>query len=167
MLGDEIEQFLSLWEVESRLTAKLLETLPEDQYDFRPDPDGRSLGELAWHLAELEAIMTTIAVKRDFNAPMPRGVERPRAVPELRAGYVRVHREAVERVRGIRLEDLDREFPFFGGRSVSVRHVLRFPLLHHLIHHRGQLMMMIRLAKGVPSRVYGPNREDSIAPSSP
>jgi len=47
------------------------------------------------------------------------------------------------------------------GEPISVRSILRFPLLHHLIHHRGQLMMMIRLANGVPSRVYGPNREDS------
>ena len=43
---------------------------------------------------------------------------------------------------------------------ISVRNILRFPLLHHLIHHRGQLMMMIRLAHGTPSHVYGPNRED-------
>ena len=107
--------------------------------------------------------MTHIAVIRKFDGPMPPGIDRPRTVPELVSGYERIHREAVERVRGIRPEDLDREFQFFGGRPISVRQVLRFPLLHHLIHHRGQLMMMIRLAHGVPSRVYGPNREDTKA----
>ncbi|MGH7732076.1 MAG: DinB family protein [Candidatus Eiseniibacteriota bacterium] len=163
MSSHEIERFLSAWEFESKLTVNLLNTLPKDQYDFRPDPGGRSLGELAWHLAEIEGIMTTIAVKRDFGAPMPAGLERPRTVPELATGYERIHREAVERVRAIRPEDLDRTFPFFGGQSISVRHVLWTPLLHHLIHHRGQLMMMIRMAQGVPSRIYGPMREDDAA----
>ena len=59
--------------------------------------------------------------------------------------------------------DLDRTFPFFGGQTISVRHVLWTPLLHHLIHHRGQLMMMIRMAHGVPSRIYGPMREHEAA----
>jgi uncharacterized damage-inducible protein DinB len=159
MANEEIQQFIELWEFESGVTRGLLASIPQDKYDFRPDPEGRSIGELAWHLAELEGIMTHIAQARDFKA-RPAGLERPRTVPELASGYERVHREAVERVRALRPEDLEREFPFFGGRQMSVRNVLRFPLLHHLIHHRGQLMMMIRQAGSVPSRVYGPNRED-------
>ena len=163
MSSHEIERFLSTWEHESELTARLLKTLPQDRYDFRPDPEGRSLGELAWHLAELEGFMSTIAMQRDIRAPKPAGIERPRTVPELATGYERVHREAVERVRTIRPEDLDHTLPFFGGRSISVRNVLWSALLHHLIHHRGQLMMMIRLAHGVPSHIYGPLREDGAA----
>jgi uncharacterized damage-inducible protein DinB len=162
MSTHELEKFLKVWEYESGVTLELLKTVPEDRYDFRPDPHGRSLGELAWHLAEIEAIMTQIARQREFS-PKVAGVERPRTVPELATGYQRVHRDAVERVREIRAEDLDREFPFFDGKPISVRNVLWFPLLHHLIHHRGQLMMMIRMAHGVPSRVYGPNREDTAA----
>ena len=161
MSVDEIKHFLGIWEAEHGLTMSLLRSIPEDRYDFRPDPEGRSLGELAWHLSELEAIFSTMAVRRQFEGSMPPGIERPRTVPELATGYERIHREAVERVRGLGSEDLGREFPFLGGRSISVRNVLRFPLLHHLIHHRGQLMMMIRLARAVPSRVYGPNREDT------
>lgn len=160
MSQHEIDQFIAVWERESGLTRNLLESLPQDQYDFRPDPRGRSLGELAWHLVALEAIFSSIAKSRNFSGPMPTGMERPQTVAEIVAGYDRIHREAVERVRGLRSEDLDREFPFFGGATISVRNVLWYPLLHHSIHHRGQVMMMIRMAGGVPSRVYGPNREE-------
>jgi len=163
----EIERFVSTWEYESELTARLLKTLPKDQYDFRPDPEGRSLGELAWHLAEIEAIMTTIAITRNFSGPMPAGLERPRTLDEMGVGYERIHREAVDRVRSIAPDDLDRTFPFFGGQRLSVRNVLWTPLLHHLIHHRGQLMMMIRMAHAVPSRIYGPMREDDAARRAP
>ena len=124
------------------------------------------MGELAWHLAELEAIMSSIALNQSLDTPVPAGTERPRTVKELAAGYERIHREAVERVRAIRPEDLDREFPFLRSRPIRVRDVLQYPLLHHLIHHRGQLMMMIRLARGVPSHVYGPSREDTLASGS-
>jgi uncharacterized damage-inducible protein DinB len=161
MPNSEIDDFVGLWEQESELTRNLLKTIPQGRYDVRADSQGRSLGELAWHLAELEGIMSSIAVQRSFKTPMPPGLERPRTVPELATGYERVHREAVDRVRSIPDEDLGREFEFFGGRTISVRNVLRFALLHHLVHHRGQLMMMIRMAEGIPSRVYGPNREDT------
>jgi uncharacterized damage-inducible protein DinB len=165
MPSHEIERFLGVWEMEYGITARLLRTVPPDRYDFRPDPEGRSMGELAWHLAEIEGIMTTGAVSRDFSAPVTAGLERPRTVGEIASGYDRIHGEAVERVRTIQPEDLDRTFPFFGGKTISVRHVLWTSLLHHLIHHRGQLMMMIRMAKAVPSRVYGRKREDSAAPA--
>jgi len=157
--NQELDQYIGLWEHESGVTKGLLESIPQDKLDFRPDPHGRSIGELAWHIAELEAIFSNLARERNFHAARPPKTERPRTVTELASGYERIHREAVEKVRGLSAEDLDREFPFF-ERQMSVRNVLRFPLLHHLIHHRGQLMMMIRQSGGVPSKVYGPNRED-------
>src|SRR6266571_5361903 len=123
-MKNELEAFLERWERESAKTISLLEGLPKDRYDFRPDPEGRSLGELAWHLAELEGIMSNIAAKQSLDASKMPGLERPRTVPELATGYERIHREAVERARAIRPEDLDREFPFVGGKPLSVRNVL-------------------------------------------
>jgi uncharacterized damage-inducible protein DinB len=55
---NELERFLSEWDRETEATIKLLRALPPDQYDFRPDAGGRSLGELAWHLAEGDAYMS-------------------------------------------------------------------------------------------------------------
>lgn len=160
MAKDEIEEFIQLWEHESGVTKDLFKTIPNDKFEFRPDPQGRSIGELAQHIAEVETIFSTIARERAFPGSRPAGLETPRNAADLVSGYERIHRDAVERVRGLRPEDLDREFPFF-GRQISVRQVLRFPLLHHQIHHRGQLMMLIRQAGAVPSRVYGPSREES------
>lgn len=54
-MKDELRTFREIWERESAKTKSLLESLPRDAYDFRPDPEGRSLGEMAWHVAEPEA----------------------------------------------------------------------------------------------------------------
>src|SRR6476620_10944805 len=51
----ELERFLELWNREAEKTVSLLRALPVDQYDFRPDAGGRSIGEMAWHLAEGDA----------------------------------------------------------------------------------------------------------------
>ena len=55
---NELERFLKTWDREAENTVKLLRALPQSQYDFRPDQGGRSLGELAWHLAEGDAYMS-------------------------------------------------------------------------------------------------------------
>ena len=53
-----LEMFLSAWDREAENTLKVLRALPLAEYDFRPDPGGRSLGELAWHLAESDAYVS-------------------------------------------------------------------------------------------------------------
>src|SRR5207247_1666048 len=52
MATTELQMFLGVWDAEAQKTAALLRALPAGQYDFRPDAGARSLGELAWHLAE-------------------------------------------------------------------------------------------------------------------
>jgi uncharacterized damage-inducible protein DinB len=161
----ELQRFLGTWEFETDNTVKLLKALPKDQYDFRPDADGRSLGELAWHLAEVDAYMTngisngTLAI----GSGRPPGIERPRTIEALVPNFERVHREAVERVKKLTPEDLGRQIPFFNGHPIAIRDILWGAVLHHSIHHRAQLHLMVRLAGAVPPSMYGPSREDTLA----
>jgi len=92
----------------------------------------------------------------------PPGLERPRQIAELAPGYERVHKESVARLKKISDADLDRTIPFFDGRPLPVRQIMWSATLHHLIHHRGQLMLMSRLAGGTPPGMYGPNREEFL-----
>jgi uncharacterized damage-inducible protein DinB len=164
MATSELEVFLKSWDQEADKTVKLMKALPPTQYDFRPDTGGRSLGELAWHLAEGDAYMTFGIDKGEFTmgGAKPPNIERPRTVEALAPGYERIHKEGVERIRKLKPEDLNRTIAFFGS-SPSIRHVLWEYILSHHIHHRGQLTLMCRLAGGVTPGLYGPNREESAA----
>jgi uncharacterized damage-inducible protein DinB len=163
MATSELEMFLSTWDREAESTAKLLRALPSTEYDFRPDAGGRSLGELAWHLAEGDAYMTYGIEKGTFNMDSkPPNIERPREVEGLAPGYERIHQEAVARVRKLKPEDLDRSIQFFTG-PMSIRDILWSAVLFHNIHHRGQLALMCRLAGGQAPGMYGPNREETAA----
>ncbi len=163
MSTTEQAMFIASWQKESQSTIKLLQALPTNQYDFRPDATGRSLGELAWHLTEIDAYISdgVVAQHFDFSKKLP-GLERPRNVAALAEGYTRVHGEAVARVSAMQPGDFDRMIPFM-GRDMRAGDILWFVLLMHLVHHRGQLALMCRLAGGVTPGLYGPNREDTAA----
>ncbi len=161
---NELDMFVAMWDREAENTVKLLKALPPAQYDFRPDTGGRSLGELAWHLAEGDAYMSSGVERGEFamGGAKPPNIERPRTVEGLAPGYERVHREAVARIRKLTPADLDRSIRFFTG-SMTIREILWNATLAHGIHHRGQLALMCRLAGGQCPGLYGPNREETAA----
>src|SRR6476660_9888843 len=161
---NELDMFFATWDREAANTAKLLRALPPSQYDFRPDAGGRSLGELAWHLAEGDAYMTFGIENGRFDmAAKPPNIERPRTVEGLAPGFERIHKDAVARVRKLTPEDLDRQIPFFGGQNLPIRDILWGMIIAHGTYHRGQLSLMCRLAGGQAPGLYGPNREETAA----
>jgi uncharacterized damage-inducible protein DinB len=138
--------------MEGQLTTKLLEALPADQYDFRPDPGGRSLGEMAWHLAEIEGYISYGITKGAVTfQEAPPNMKRPREIRLLAPGYRQVHEEAVARLANIDAGQLDREIPF-ADRRMPLRDVLWGAMLMHLIHHRGQLSLLWCGSPAAPRR---------------
>jgi uncharacterized damage-inducible protein DinB len=163
-MHDEIQTFIAYWNHEANATADLLRKLPSDQYDFRPDPHARSLGELAWHLAEVDAYTTWGIEQGSFQLGLrPPGIERPRTIEALAPGYEEIHVNAVERVRKLSPADLDRKLRHFTGNELSIRQLLWGAVLFHMIHHRGQLSILTRLAGGTVPSIFGPNREQMAA----
>jgi len=160
---NELERFVASWDREAANTTKVMAALPTGQYDFRPDAGGRSLGELAWHLAEGDAYISYGVQRGEFTrGAKPPNIERPRTVEALAPGFERIHREAVARVRTLTPGDLDRTIQFF-TRPMMIRDILWDAIVAHAIHHRGQLTLMCRLAGGQVPGLYGPNREETAA----
>jgi uncharacterized damage-inducible protein DinB len=160
MTPQEFETLIRVWDREADQTVKLLAALPRDKYDFRPDPGGRSIGEMAWHLAEGDAYNSLGVVEGGFTPAMrPPGMERPKQIEALAPGFARIHREAVARVRQLKLADIDKKIAFFSGDLMTGGEIL-WGAVFHLVHHRGQLSLMCRLAGGVSPGMYGPNREE-------
>lgn len=161
---NEIDTFRAVWNSEAQNTIRLLEALPANQYDFRPDPKGRSIGELAWHLSEIDACMSFGIAERRFRfEDEPPNLKRPREIKLLAPGYRRIHEEAAARLESLTNDQLDESVTFFDGQRMTIRDVLWVTLLHHLIHHRAQLVLMCRMAGGTPPGIYGPNREEMEA----
>jgi uncharacterized damage-inducible protein DinB len=160
---NELERFFATWEYETQGTRKLLRALPSDKYDFRPDAQGRSLGELAWHLAEGDAYITQgIETGVFFSGEKPAHIDRPKTLDGIVSGFELVHDDALARMRKLGGADLDRDVNFF-GTPMPIRDVMWSYVILHGVHHRGQLSMLCRLAGGQPPGLYGPNREEMAA----
>jgi uncharacterized damage-inducible protein DinB len=161
----EIETFRQVLDREAKTAHQVILSIPPDQYDFKVDPKGRSLGQLAWHLSEIEGCISfDIEGGYDFSyAHEVPNMKRPADVPSLASGYDRVHKEALARLSQVTNDDLDREVIFADGRPMTLRDVLWNEILHHLIHHRAQMVLMCRQAGGQPPGIYGPNREEMQA----
>jgi uncharacterized damage-inducible protein DinB len=69
----------------------------------------------------------------------------------------------LERIASLSDADLEREMTYFDGDKLTVHDVLWEKLLHHMIHHRAQLVLLCRMAGGTPPGIYGPNREEMRA----
>ncbi len=161
---NEIDTFRATWDSEAQSTIRLLEALPADQYDFRPDPKGRSIGEMAWHLSEIDGCLSFGVAERRFRFEdtLPELV-RPREIRLLAPGYRKVHELAMARLERLGNDQLDDSVTFFDGQPMTIRQVLWEALLHHLIHHRAQLVLLCRMSGGNPPGIYGPNREEMQA----
>ena len=163
MTPHEFDTFLKTWNAEAERTVRVLRSLPKDKYDFRPDSGGRSLGELAWHLAEGDAYNSYGVAQGGFTPDMrPPGIERPKQVEALAPGYERVHREAIARIRAMKPEDLAGSVRYLSGEDRRIADIL-WEAIFHNIHHRGQLCLMCRLAGGASPGIFGPNREEMAA----
>ena len=161
-MKNELQTFMSEWEQETDGTLALMRALPHDQYDRRPDSGGRSIGELAWHLAEVDAYVSLGIEQSEFTFPVkPAHLERPRTIeaPAFRV----VHEDAVARISRLKEEDLDREIRYADGTLWSIRSLLWRKLLMHAVHHRGQLVLLCRIAGGVPPGLFGRTREETAA----
>jgi uncharacterized damage-inducible protein DinB len=160
----DLQRFLDAWERETTGTIALMRALPADRYDFRPDAGGRSIGELAWHLAEVDAYGSLGIKQGQFKFDVkPPHIERPRTIEALAPAFRIVHDEAVERIAALRPSDMDCEITYADGTNWTIRDLLWRKLLMHAVHHRGQLAVLCRLAGGVTPGLFGDNREETAA----
>lgn len=163
-MSTELHEIVKEWSREAEGTIAVMQALPKDQYDFRADPNGRSIGELAWHLAEIDGYLSLGIAQGDFRPGIkPPNIARPRTIEALAPAFHIVHDEAIARLSHLDSADLDRQLLYADGTYWTIRDLLRRRILLHAAHHRGQLVLLCRLAGGVPPGLHGPNREEYLA----
>lgn len=158
---------LALGDLDTELgsTRRLLERLPDEQLAWKPHEKSFSLGSLAQHLATLPMWLVSI-VQEDFfdvGAPMPKNtpLESREAVLEVFDRNTAAFRDALDAAGD---DVLTRRWEMRIGDRVSFaapKHaVLRSIGLNHIIHHRGQLTVYLRVLEVPLPPVYGPTADE-------
>jgi len=159
-----VDALLPEFDHEMTTTRKLLERVPEEHFDWKPHIKSTSLGGLATHLAGLPN-MGKIALTQ---AELDIGSAAPRPPASSRAELLKTFDQHVAEVRGILTEKTDGELmaPWTLKReghtmfSMPKASVWRSFFLNHLIHHRGQLSVYLRLHDVPVPSIYGPSADE-------
>ncbi len=138
---------------ESQLTKKVIEAVPGDKGDYRPDPVSKTAIELVRHIAAADVRFadTVINGKFDTGAVLPEGLKTP---AEIAAWYEKAYAARLEALSKLTAEQLVKVVDF---RGMFQRPAVMFLMIgaHHTIHHRGQLSSYLRcMGAKVPS-IYG------------
>jgi uncharacterized damage-inducible protein DinB len=139
---------------EQRLTRNVIEAIPVDKGDFRPDTVAKTAMDLAWHIVatEMRFLEAVAAGAFDFT-PKPRP-DSVKTSADLSAWYAEHFEPHVEAVAKLSDEQLLKVVDFRGMFQLPAVMYLNF-VVHHTIHHRGQLSMYLRpMGAKVPS-IYG------------
>ncbi len=146
-------------------TRKCLERLPADKFDFTPHAKSWPMGKLATHIATLAnwAIITCEADHYDIGIPDPNYRELTSAaelVAKLDELKVRAHAAiaATDDARMMEPWSLKRGDTVLMTMPRVV--VLRSFVLNHLIHHRAQLTIYMRLNDIPVPGLYGPSADE-------
>ena len=160
------ESLLPEFDHETTMTRVVLERLPEGAFEWRPHPKSYTLGGLATHLAQIPHWGTSILTK-DFYDLATSTTRDPltslKAVLETFDGHVREVRSAL-----VSLTDGQLLQPWALRRAEKI--VLSMPrvsalrgfVVRHLVHHRGQMTVYLRLNDVPLPPLYGPTADETM-----
>lgn len=150
---------------EAAITRKLLERVPEEQFDWKPHPKSMSFGRLASHCAESLKWLDVIVNKDVFEVdPKSHKSFQTSSQSELLQEFDGNVESAKEAIKDKSDEVLMANWQMKTGSEVTLEMpriaVIRGFVLNHLIHHRGQLSVYLRLNDVPVPSIYGPSADE-------
>lgn len=162
-----IDHFLPEFMCEMGTARKVLERCPEEKYDWRPHERSMAMGDLATHIVQMLGFIPLVMVADSFDyAP---GGQPPKRTPaktrkELLERFDTAVASAQEALAGATDESLGKTWTLLmNGQtifSLPRAGVLRSFMLNHIIHHRGQLSVYLRLNDVAVPSIYGPSADE-------
>ncbi len=145
-------------------TRKTLERVPEGKTEWQPHPKSMTLGRLAGHLAELPVWIVETMQRDELSLD---GSFTP-FISSSPAELLAMFDAKVAEARALLSEATDEDFmkPWSlivrGQKAFTMPKiaVVRGMVLNHMIHHRGQLTVYLRLNDVPVPSLYGPSADE-------
>ncbi len=152
---------------EMATTRKLLERVPQGKLGWKPHEKSMSLGRLATHIAEIPGWVSGIVDGEGFDVGTSSYTPQTlTTVAELLQMFDRNTRLAAEAVKRQTNDRLLAQWRLTNKGQVIMElprvGVIRTLLLNHLIHHRGQLSVYLRLQNVPLPKIYGPTADEPM-----
>ena len=157
---------LAEFDHEAATTRRLLERLPDDagRLAWKPHQKSMSLGGLATHISNLPVWGMTILSTSSFDlAAMPPNAEAKTSRAAILGAFGENTQKTRDRMDRTDAEYLERWTLQRGDQELfSMPRVAAFRtfLMYHLVHHRGQLSVYLRLNDIPVPAIYGPTADE-------
>ena len=160
-----VDVLLAELEHEAQSTARVLARVPQAQLSWKPHPKSMSLGQLALHVATIPGNVAQLAAMDTIPEP-PQFIQAEAAtaaelVPTLNASVAK----AREVLGGLDDAAMGATWRLMaGGKELMAMpraQVARAIMLNHWYHHRGQLLVYLRMHNVPLPSVYGPTADEN------
>ncbi len=162
------EALLPEFDREMSVTRRLLERVPDGQFHWKPHERCMLLGRLAEHLAEMPGWIVETITKTNTDAASgttPADHQSPRTRDEVLALFDRNVKDGRAALAG----RTDAELMAPWTLKVQGKELFTMPkatalrgfVMNHIIHHRGQLSVYLRLQNVSLPSMYGPSGDES------
>ena len=158
------QTLLPEFDEEMKNTRKILECVPDGKFDYQPHPKSMNLGRLAGHVAELPS-WTTFTLDREvleIGSDFKPDVIATRA--ELLSKFDQHVADARKAITAASDADWAVTWTFkWDGKvimSMPRSAVMRGVIMNHMIHHRAQLGVFLRLNDVAIPGMYGPSADE-------
>jgi uncharacterized damage-inducible protein DinB len=159
-----VDALLPEFDHEMSVTRKVLERVPGDKFEWKPHPKSMSFGALAQHVANLPLWGAMTLSQSELDLGGQQQVPAATSRTDLLAGFD----QRVKETRALLAATSDAELmaPWTLKRdghtifSMPKAAVWRSFVLSHLIHHRAQLSVYLRLNDVPVPSMYGPSADE-------
>lgn len=165
-MGTIAEALLQELDRELPASRRVVESVPADQFEWRPHPRSMSAGQLGLHVASIPGNVARLAQAAGFDVATA-----PGAYPSAssRAELLATFERSVASLRDVlaHMDDSAANAPWrlaFGAREIaswSRATLVRTMGLNHWYHHRGELVVYLRLLGVAVPVVYGRSADEN------
>ncbi len=152
-------------EQEARFTRTCLERVPAEKFDWKPHEKSMTFGKLASHVAEMFSWTPATLQHPELDfAKMDYKPFEPATTADLVEFLDKNVAEAIDALRNAADEQFAENWSLRNGETIYFTMpkaaVMRTFVMNHIIHHRGQLSVYLRLNDIAVPSIYGPSADE-------
>jgi uncharacterized damage-inducible protein DinB len=157
---------LQEFDQEMAIARKVIERLPEDKYDWAPHKKSMTAGRLASHIADMIGWVPECITQDSLDLAARPEPFCATSRAELLAAFDKNVADAHRSIEGTSDEALMKPWSALKGEQTLIT-VPRIVVIgtfvtNHIIHHRGQLSVYLRLTDTPVPSIYGPSADEGI-----
>jgi uncharacterized damage-inducible protein DinB len=160
------EMLLPEFDQEMASTRKILACVPDDKLSWKPHEKSMTLGRLASHVAEMPHWALPTMGQDSLEIKPGETAFNAASSAEILAYFDKNAVTARELIAGASDEAMARPWSFiYNGHPVFTMPkaaVLRNMVFNHMVHHRGQLSVYLRMQDVAIPGMYGPSADERL-----